>query len=99
MVMTTAEHPAEERTLPHLDPLLATPACEEPIRAELYGLEHLEAHARGLAHACAPGGRGTPGDPLLRRFRDNGRALTRAHAAIVAAARQESLGADAEWLL
>ncbi len=99
MVTTTAERDAPDRTSAPPDPLIATLSSEEPIRAELYGLEHLEAHARALTHVCAPAVRGTPPDALLRRFRENGRALTRTHAEIVVASRKEALGADAEWLL
>src|SRR4051794_15278932 len=99
MVTTTAERDARDRPPVLPDPFVATLASEEPIRAELFGLEHLEAHARALSHAGAPVGPGAPADALLRRFRENGRALTRAYAEIVAAARQEALGADAEWLL
>src|SRR5438067_13628261 len=99
MVTTTAERSAPDRTSAHPDQLLTTLSSDEPIRAELYGLEHLEAHARALLHACAPDGRGASGDSLLRRFRENGQALTRTHRQIAAAARDEVLGADAEWLL
>src|SRR5689334_19089243 len=99
MVMTTAERDAPDRTSAPPDQLLAALASEEPIRAELYGVEHLEAHVRGLTHVCGPGGGGAPRDALLRRFRDNGRALTRTYGEIVVASRKEALGADAEWLL
>jgi cyclic beta-1,2-glucan synthetase len=99
MATSTAEPSAPERgPLPH-DLTAAGHAADEPIRSELYGLEHLEAHARSLAHTCLPGGRGAPGEPLLQRFRENGEALTHAYAEISAAARNEALGADAEWLL
>src|SRR5262245_27049720 len=99
MVTSTATPDAPDRTSVLADRLLASFSCEDPIRGELYGLEHLEAHARSLAHACFPDGRGAPGDPLLRRFRENGEALTRAHAEIARLAHHEPLGADAEWLL
>src|SRR5207245_339702 len=93
MVTTTAERGALDGTSAPPDQLLVSFSSEEPIRAELYGLEHLEAHARSLDHACFPDGQGAPGDPLLRRFRENGAALTRAYAEIVATARTEALGA------
>jgi cyclic beta-1,2-glucan synthetase len=98
MVMTV-DRDAPDRPSAPPDTAPTALSSEEPIRAELFGLEHLEAHARGLSHAWAAGGKGLPGDPLLRRFRENGRALTRAHAEISAAAPREPLGADAEWLL
>src|SRR5579871_11754 len=72
----------------------------EPIRAELFGQERLEAHARELAHALRLTRSEAPGDPLLRRFLDNGAELTRAHQRIVEATRRrESITSDAEWLL
>ncbi|HEX5270115.1 MAG TPA: glycosyl transferase family 36, partial [Gemmataceae bacterium] len=99
MVTTTAEPAAPDRTSSSHDPLPAPLSREEPIRAELYGLERLEAHARGLTLPCLPGGKGAPRSALLRRSRANGRALTRAHAQLVAASRHEAMGADAEWIL
>src|SRR5439155_13141550 len=72
----------------------------QPIRAELYGLEHLEGHARELAAASPIVAGRSAGHPLLRRFVDNGRRLIKAHRQIVAATlHQESLAPDAEWLL
>ena len=43
---------AEVATPAALDAFFPHPHGHEPIRAELYGAEHLEAHARQLA-ACA----------------------------------------------
>jgi cyclic beta-1,2-glucan synthetase len=75
------------------------PHGTEPIRAELFGREHLEAHARQLA-ACAALAPVVAGRPLLSDFRRNSRALLQAHAFISQAyRRQESFGSDAEWLL
>jgi cyclic beta-1,2-glucan synthetase len=72
----------------------------EPIRGELYGLEHLEAHARGLASASILAPRWGLGHPLLRRFLRIGRDLESAYRRITAATRrQESITPDAEWLL
>jgi cyclic beta-1,2-glucan synthetase len=99
MVMTTAEPGAPVQTSDISDELFATLSADEPIRAELFGLEHLEAHAQALTHVCASDEHGLPGDPLLRRWRENGRALTQVHAEIVATSGREPLGADAEWLL
>jgi cyclic beta-1,2-glucan synthetase len=79
--------------------LLPEPHGPEPLRAELFGLEHLEAHARFLA-AHARAARVTPGEPLIQRFFVNSRALVRAHRAIAEAYKcQETFGSDAEWLL
>ena len=71
-----------------------------PIRAELYGLDHLEALARELAAASAVEEGLSAGHPLLRRFMDNGRALVRTHRRIIEAPKYgEPITADAEWLL
>ncbi len=52
-----------------------------------------------MAEACRQTVR-AGGDPLLRRFLNNGVELTRAHRHIVeAAARREAISPDAEWLL
>jgi len=75
-------------------------ADARPIRAELFGLEHLESHARELAAASPVLAGKSAGHPLLRRFVENGHRLSRAHEQIVEATqRQESLAPDAEWLL
>jgi cyclic beta-1,2-glucan synthetase len=76
------------------------PGSREPIRAELYGLESLEAHARTLAEACRGAARTRTGGPLLRRLTHNERLLVRVHRHIAAvSARKEALSPDAEWLL
>ncbi len=75
------------------------PHGEEPIRAELFGLEHLEAHARNLATVSELAPPPRIGTPLLRRFAENGRVLVKAHREIVedfARGRHRSLEAD--WL-
>ena len=73
---------------------------EEPIRAELFGIERLEQHAESLATAQRVTGDAKPGRPLLTRVEDNGRALRAANTAI-AAAIQEKLWITpaAEWLV
>jgi cyclic beta-1,2-glucan synthetase len=69
-----------------------------PLRAELYGLDRLEAHARRLAGAAAA--TVVPGRPLLRHVAASGRALVAAHRAIADAYRRGAkFGAEAEWLL
>src|SRR5438132_7573871 len=90
---------AEVTTPPALGALFPHPHGNEPIRAELFGAEHLEAHARQLAAAAtlAPV---VAGQPLLARFRRNSRALLQAHRFIREAYRlRENFGSDAEWLL
>ena len=77
------------------------PHChgDQPIRAELFGSERLERHARQLA-TLAQVARVTAGQPLLSRFRQNSRALFRAHRSISEAYRRgERFGSEAEWLL
>ncbi|MCC6192347.1 MAG: cyclic beta 1-2 glucan synthetase, partial [Anaerolineales bacterium] len=68
------------------------------IRAEVFGLEHLEAYARGLAkNDRLASGRGLP---LLARFHGNRRALLAAQRRFAAEARANiSLPPAAEWLL
>src|SRR3954470_14420827 len=84
-------------------PPAATPPGDrthEPIRADLYGLEALEAHARELAGAAAVGPARRREGPLLRRLQENGRRLAGAHAQIAAAtARGEPLSPDGKGLL
>ena len=76
------------------------PGGNEPIRAELYGLESLEAHARALAEACRVAPTPRARQPLLERLTRNERILVGTHRRIAAlAARKEPLGPDAEWLL
>src|SRR5258708_37183683 len=77
--------------------LLVEPEGETPIRAELYGLEHLESHARELAAAfpVSPK-RGSP--ILLRRFEEHSRFLTRAYPrTATAGVPKEWLSSEAEW--
>src|SRR5260370_553756 len=90
---------AEVTTSAALGAFFPHPHGNEPIRAELFGAEHLEAHARQLA-ACAAVAPVVAGQPLLSRFRRNSRALLAAHRFISEAYRRgESFGSDAEWLL
>src|SRR5687768_16686907 len=71
----------------------------EPIRAELFGAERLEAHARALA-ADAKSARVQAGPPLLAQFAENRQRLVRAHALLSEATRKgEKFGSDADWLL
>ena len=71
----------------------------EPIRAEIFGLDRLEIHARHLAVHTRPA-HGVVGRPLLQQFVRNRRSLLRAYRQISAAyRRKETFGPDAEWLL
>src|SRR5207245_11496590 len=74
-------------------------AGDEPIRAEIYGLEHLEAHARQLARASAKV-RITTDPPPLRQLAQNHQALLLAHRRVVVLSRQPpELGPHVDWLL
>ncbi len=75
------------------------PRDSEPIRSDLLGPEHLEAHARCLARV-APRAVVGSGRPLHGRLRDNARALLHDHRLITEAVRGGAkFGTDAEWLL
>jgi cyclic beta-1,2-glucan synthetase len=92
--------PSSELSTGPLGHFFTDSANHDPIRAELFGLEHLQSHARRLAHLSTvrPGIR--KGHPLLRRFLENGRRLVFAHEFITEATRrEESITSDAEWLL
>ena len=73
---------------------------EEPIRAELFGVERFEQHAESLA-AAQPVLKGTVrGRPLLPRVQDNGRVLRETYRAVAKAIREErSIVPAAEWLV
>ena len=85
---------------PTASPLI-DPTGEEPIRAELFGLDGLEALARRVASACTLGRPvAEGGDPLLRRFAENGQVLVKTHREIASEVdRPEGRGIDAEWLV
>src|SRR5438874_12929112 len=72
---------------------------EEPIRAELFGIERLEQHAESLAAAqSVPPASGT-GRALLSRVEDNGRVLREAYRVVARAIREErAVIPAAEWL-
>ncbi len=73
---------------------------DEPIRAELFGLERLEQHAESLAAAQRVTEKPARGKNLLPRVRENGRALVAAYRNIVEAVREKSEITPAEeWLL
>jgi len=75
------------------------PKGDAPIRAELYGLDRLEALARQLASISQVAPKLKVGDLLLRRFAENGQSLVKTHRRIVVEAdRPEGRGIDADWL-
>ncbi|WP_435019716.1 GH36-type glycosyl hydrolase domain-containing protein [Tundrisphaera sp. TA3] len=89
--------PAAAGASPIASPFI-DPRGEAPIRAELYGLERLEALGRQLGEACviAPGLKA--GDLLLGRFTQNGQVLHRTQKRLGAEeGRPEGRGIDAEW--
>ncbi len=78
---------------------VAPPPLEEPIRAELFGIERLEQHAESLAVAQRVMGESGKARPLLPRVQDNGRVLREAYRLIATAIREErAIVPAAEWL-
>ena len=77
---------------------IARTALEDPIRAELFGMERLEQHAQSLAAAQrATAGRGRR---LLPRVEDNARVLRASYRVIANAIREErAITPAAEWLV
>ena len=78
--------------------VIARTALEDPIRAELFGIERLEQHALSLAAAQrAASGRGRR---LLPRVEDNARVLRESYRVIANAIREErAITPAAEWLV
>jgi cyclic beta-1,2-glucan synthetase len=73
---------------------------EEPIRAELFGIERLEQHAESLAAALRVSARPGRGRDLLPRVRENGRVLLAGYHDIVAAVGTKSeITLAEEWFL
>jgi cyclic beta-1,2-glucan synthetase len=80
-------------------PLVVPSPPEEPIRAELFGIERLEQHAESLA-AAQPVMPSAKGHRLLPRVEDNGRILREAYRIIARAIREErAITPAAEWLV
>jgi cyclic beta-1,2-glucan synthetase len=76
------------------------PPLEEPIRAELFGIERLEQHAESLAAAQHVMRASAKGRRLLSRVEDNGRVLREAYRIIAQAVREErAITPAAEWLV
>jgi hypothetical protein len=77
-----------------------SPRTDEPIRAELFGIERLEQHAESLAAAQHTTSKPTTDGRLEARLRDNDRALRTAYHATIASVRQaRAVTPAAEWLL
>ncbi|HEY1852365.1 MAG TPA: glucoamylase family protein [Candidatus Binataceae bacterium] len=73
---------------------------EDPIRAELFGIERLEQHAASLATAQSVTNRPKTGRRLAKRLQENGRVLLEAYRATAAAVREErAITPAAEWLV
>ena len=73
---------------------------DQPIRAEVFGIERLEQHAETLAQAQTITEKPTRGRELLSRVRENWRALLVAYRDVVAAVRDKHEITQAEeWLL
>ena len=75
-------------------------ALEEPIRAELFGVERLEQHAESLAAAQIVSKATYQGRSLIPRVAENGRVLLDSYRAIARAIQEESaITPAAEWLV
>src|SRR6185437_3633161 len=73
---------------------------EEPIRAELFGIERLEQHAVSLAAAQQTAARPGTKRRLAKRLRDNQRALRAAYRETIQAVREDrTITPAANWLL
>ncbi len=83
------------------DPVIVVPhQWEEPIRAELFGIERLEQHAESLAAAQRAAYEPSKGRNLLPRVRDNGQVLLAAYRNVAETVREKGeITPAAEWLL
>src|SRR3989449_3593585 len=79
---------------------IARESPEDPIRAELFGIERLEQHAESLAVAQRVMRRSGRGRRLLPRVEHNGRVLRDSYRVIAKAIREErAITPAAEWLV
>src|SRR5271169_1939982 len=79
---------------------IALGGLDEPIRAELFGLERLEQHAESLAAAQTVGKVPQQGLPLIPRVIENGRVLLDSYRAIARAIKEErAITPAAEWFV
>ena len=82
------------------DTITVSSRPENPVRAEIFGIERFEQHAESLAAAQRTTEKPHKGRNLLTRVRDNGRVLLAAYRNIVEAVREKSEITPAEeWLL
>jgi cyclic beta-1,2-glucan synthetase len=83
------------------DPVIVAPAqWEEPIRAEIFGIERLAQHAESLAAAQRSTEGPSKGRNLLPRVQDNAQALLAAYRNIAGTVREKGeITPAAEWLL
>src|SRR5271165_7151502 len=73
---------------------------DEPIRAELFGLERLEQHAESLAAAQTVRKEPQQGLPLIPRVLENGRVLLDSYRGIAQAIKEkQAITPAAEWLV
>ncbi len=80
--------------------LAALAEVEEPIRAEVFGIERLEEHGESLAAAQPTAPERERGRRLLPRVRENGKVLLAGYRDIVGAVRRKEHTTQAEeWLL
>ncbi|MGD8869306.1 MAG: protein ndvB, partial [Gemmatimonadales bacterium] len=83
-----------------IDAAIAAAWLDEPIRAEIFGIERLEQHAESLAAAQRTTKKPAKRKDLLPRVHQNRRALLGAYRNIVEAVREKSeITPAAEWLL
>jgi len=81
-------------------PIAMSAELEEPIRAELFGVERLEQHAASLAVAQAVTDDARRGRLLTPRVLDNGRVLVESYQAIARTIRDEqAITPAAEWFV
>src|SRR5258705_9426027 len=79
---------------------IARQSPEDPIRAELFGIERLEQHAESLAAAQQVMKQSGRGRRLLQRVEHNGRVLRASYRVIANAIREErAITPAAEWLV
>jgi cyclic beta-1,2-glucan synthetase len=79
---------------------IARQSPDDPIRAELFGIERLEQHAESLAAAQGVMRRSGRGRRLLQRVEHNGRVLRDSYRVIANAIREErAITPAAEWLV
>src|SRR5215475_7539034 len=85
---------------PSRDPGPSFSPVDEPIRAELFGIERLEQHAESLAASQAITSNPRRGHRLAPRVHENARVLLDAYRAVAEAVREEYvITPAAEWLV